>query len=172
MPRPSASEPSAAPTPSPVMPLSVAQPPFMRRRLLRYCLPQQRHHLSQRRRRLRYCHPTQLCHRWFPNRQNCPWHLFQVLLKLVMHLGGFHTHPHCQGIVYPLTLCPPQVSMCYGSSNRIKRGGQIPLPPHDLVVSFNMMRNFQHGGQRKSKLYRAGFISKTVFVCVLIAKNM
>ena len=56
-----------------------------------------------------------------------------------------------QFIVCPLRFCPPQVSMCYGCSNSLKPGGQIPLPPRDLVVVSNMMRSFQHGGQWKSK---------------------
>ena len=56
-----------------------------------------------------------------------------------------------QFIVYPLKFCPPQVSICYGCSNTLKPGGQIPLPPHDLVVASNMMRSFQHGGQMRSK---------------------
>ena len=56
-----------------------------------------------------------------------------------------------QFIVYPLNLCPPQVSICYGCSNSLKPGGQIPHPPHDLVVVSNMMRSFHLGGQWKSK---------------------
>ena len=56
-----------------------------------------------------------------------------------------------QFIVYPLNFCPPQVSICYGCSKSLKPGGQIPLPPHDLVVTSNMMRSFQQGGQWKSK---------------------
>ena len=56
-----------------------------------------------------------------------------------------------QFIVYPLNFCPPQVSICYGCSKSLKPGGQIPLPPHDLVVASNMMRSFQQGGQWKSK---------------------
>ena len=41
-----------------------------------------------------------------------------------------------QFIVYPLRLCPPQASMCYGCSNSLKPGGgggQIPPSPRDLV---------------------------------------
>ena len=56
-----------------------------------------------------------------------------------------------QVIVYPLNFCPPQISICYGCSKSLKPGGQIPLPPHDLVVASNMMRGFQQGGQWKSK---------------------
>ena len=39
----------------------------------------------------------------------------------------------------------------------IKPRGQIPLPPHDLVVASSMMRSFMHGGQLKNKLSNVYF---------------
>ena len=45
-------------------------------------------------------------------------------------------------VVYPLALCPPQVSTCYGCSAPLKPGGQIAPPPGDLVIVSNMMRSF------------------------------
>ena len=69
-----------------------------------------------------------------------------------------------QFIVYPLNFCPPQVSICYRCSESLKPGGQIPLPPHDLVVASNMMRSFQQGGQWKSKQSNVYFHCNVAFI--------
>ena len=54
-------------------------------------------------------------------------------------------------VVYPLTLCPPQVSTCYGCSAPLKPGGQIAPPPGDLVIVSNMMRSFTQNNMEYRK---------------------
>ena len=43
------------------------------------------------------------------------------------------------------------MSVCYGCSNSLEPGGQIPLHPHDIVIVANMMLSFQQGRQFKGK---------------------
>ena len=45
-------------------------------------------------------------------------------------------------VIYPLSMCPPQVSTCYGCSAPLKPAGQIAPPPGDLVIVSNMLRSF------------------------------
>ena len=49
--------------------------------------------------------------------------------------------------IYVLSLCPAQVSVCFGCGAALKPGGSIPLPPLDLVVVGNMAREFRKDGQ-------------------------
>ena len=52
---------------------------------------------------------------------------------------------------YVLSFCPAQVSTCYGCGASVKPSGRIPLPPHDLVVVSNMMREYIKDGQPMRK---------------------
>ena len=59
-------------------------------------------------------------------------------------------------VVYPLALCPPQVSTCYGCSAPLKPGGKIAPLPGDLVFVSNMMRSFTQNimeYQKQSSVY-------------------
>lgn len=135
-------QPSAAPTPSPVLPPPlvttpssfVASPPFAAAPLSTQVPPPYA------------APPPAVSHLSSPS-------------QISTALGPIPYPPPMPGqfIVYPLNFCPPQVSICYGCSKSPKPGGQIPLPPHDLAVASNMMRGFQQGGKWKSKQSNAYF---------------
>ena len=54
-------------------------------------------------------------------------------------------------MIYPLALCPPLVSTCYGCSGPLKPGGQIAPPPGDIVVVSNMLRSYFHNHKEYHK---------------------
>ena len=54
-------------------------------------------------------------------------------------------------VIYPLSMCPPQVSTCYGCSAPLKPAGQIAPPPGDLVIVSNMLRSFTQNNMEYRK---------------------
>ena len=54
-------------------------------------------------------------------------------------------------VVYPLALCPLQVSTRYGCSAPLKPGGKIAPLPGDLVIVSNMMRSFTQNNMEYRK---------------------
>ena len=54
-------------------------------------------------------------------------------------------------ILYPLNLCPPLVSTCFGCSRPLKPGGQIAPPPGNIVIVSNMLRSYFHNHKEYHK---------------------
>ena len=54
-------------------------------------------------------------------------------------------------LIYPLVLCPPLVSTCFGCSGPLKPGGQIAPPPGDIVIVSNMLRSYFHNNKEYHK---------------------
>ena len=67
-------------------------------------------------------------------------------------------------VIYPLSLCPPQVSTCYGCSAPLKPAGQIAPPPGDLVIVPSMLRSFTQNTMEYRKPSNVYFIvTRNVF---------
>lgn len=52
--------------------------------------------------------------------------------------------------VWLLKSCDTRVNTCYGCGDALKISGNIPKPPHDLVVASNMRREFFVDGEKRT----------------------
>ncbi len=58
-----------------------------------------------------------------------------------------------------LQFCHPSVRVCFGCSQSLKPGGDIPNPPHDLTITSKMERSFCDPvtGEARSRLRNVYF---------------